>query len=45
MISNDALRPGSPVTPPPGWAPEPHSLRSVRQLAGTFADAIKQAAE
>ena len=24
MISKAALRPGRPVTPPPGWAPAPH---------------------
>ena len=23
-ISRAALRPGNPVTPPPGWAPDPH---------------------
>ncbi|MEA3150399.1 MAG: hypothetical protein QOD56_1338, partial [Gammaproteobacteria bacterium] len=27
MISRAALWPGAPVTPPPGWVPEPHMYK------------------
>ena len=28
------MRPGEPITPPPGWAPEPHKYKPGTGVAG-----------